>query len=274
MTYFTDKVVFITGASSGIGAALAQACHAQGAKVVLTARRLDRIQALVDTMEQDGGEALAVSCDVTRNEDLPRAVAAALERFGKIDIVIANAGFGVGGRLDELQLEDYQRQFDTNVYGVLRTLFAALPAVKQSRGQLVLMGSVNSYVGLPGVSAYCMSKFALKGLADSLRQELAGEGVAVTLICPGFITTEIRHRNNRNEYRPHAKDPIPKWIQMSAPKAAHKILKAVRRRRAEAVITGHGKIFVWMQRLTPGLIRHLGKYFSPKRPKSAAAKKT
>jgi NADP-dependent 3-hydroxy acid dehydrogenase YdfG len=121
---FADQVVFLTGASSGIGEALAKVFADEGAKLVLLARRDDRLQLLAKALETGGKETLVQKCDVTRDGDLEKAAEAARQRFGRIDVVVANAGFGIIGKLEKLSLEDYRRQFETNVFGVLRTVQA------------------------------------------------------------------------------------------------------------------------------------------------------
>ncbi|HET9481361.1 MAG TPA: SDR family NAD(P)-dependent oxidoreductase, partial [Candidatus Polarisedimenticolia bacterium] len=189
---FAGQVVLITGASSGIGAALAREFARQGADVVLAARRLDRLRALAAEIQARGRRALAVGCDVTVDGDVEHAAAAAVETLGRIDVVVANAGFGVVGRVEGLQLEDYRRQFETNVFGVLRTIHATLAHLETTRGRLVIVGSVAGYVAAPGASPYAMSKFALRALAESLGHELRSRGVTVTLVSPGFVESEIR----------------------------------------------------------------------------------
>ena len=247
------KVAFITGASSGIGAALAREYVRLGADVALAARRRDRLQSLVENLEARGGRALALECDVTRDGDLERAVAETLEAFGRIDHVQANAGFGVAGWFHKLNIEDYRRQFETNVFGVLRTVAATREVLWESRGRLALMGSVNSFIALPGNSPYCMSKAAVRALADSLRHEFATRGVAVTLVAPGFVQSEIRTIDNRGRLAADARDPIPSWLCMDADRAARHIVRGVRRGRRIVVVTGHGKWLVRLQRHCPGL---------------------
>ena len=256
------KVALVTGASSGIGAALAREYAQRGADVVVCARRLERLESLVAQVEGEGGRALAVAADVTRDGDLDLAVEAALERFGRIDHVQANAGFGVAGWFHKLDLEDYRRQFETNVYGVLRTVAATREALIASSGCLALMGSVTSYVALPGTSPYSMSKHAVMALAGSLRHEFGVHGVSVTLVAPGFVNSEIRQVDNKGRHTGDAKDPIPAWVRMDADVAARKIVRGVTRRRRVVVVTGHGKLFVFLQRHCPGLmgviVRRLG----------------
>jgi len=254
MTRHMDgKVVLITGASSGIGSALAREYARLGARVVATARREERLRSLVEGLEAEGAEALAVGCDVTQDGDLERAVSISLERFGRIDHVHANAGFGVAGWFHKLDLEDYRRQFETNIFGVLRTAQATREALWASGGNLALMGSVNSFISLPGNSPYCMSKASVLALAKSLRHEFRPRGVAVTLVAPGFVQSEIRKVDNTGRLRENAHDTIPAWLCMDADKAARQIVRGVCRKRRVVVVTGHGKWLVRLQRHFPGM---------------------
>ena len=254
-----SKVIFITGASSGIGEALALRYAAQSDTVVLTGRRTERLAALAESIQKLGGRALALTADVTDEASLQHAVQTALAAFGRLDVVVANAGFGVAGNLEQLTNEDYQRQFDTNVFGVINTARACLGALRESRGQLAIMGSVTGYVCSAGTTPYAMSKFAVRALADGLRSEVSGSGVGVTLICPGFVASEIRLLNNRGQQKSE-KDPIPGWLRMPAAKAARQIVRAIERRQAEAVITRHGQLLVFLARHFPGLLRFLGRH--------------
>ena len=246
--------VLITGASSGIGAALARVYGRRGGRLVLAARRIDRLEALARQIAETGGEAIAVACDVCRDGDCERAVAAAVERFGGLDIAIANAGFGVTGRVDELALDDWRHQFETNVYGVLRTSRAAYPALRASRGRLAIMGSVMSHLAMAGASPYGMSKAAVWSLAMSLRDEWRRDGVAVTLLSPGLVESDIRRTDNAGAVHDRASDPVPSWIVVGADRAARAMVRAIDRRARERVITVHGKALVWLCRHAPWLI--------------------
>ena len=221
---------------------------------MLTARRVDRLQALAQELTAGGGRALALACDVTVDGDLERAVAAALDAFGRLDVVVANAGFGVVGPVQALTLDDYRRQLETNVFGVVRTAYATLAELKKTRGRFVIIGSVSGHIGVPGSSAYSMSKFAVRGFAASLGHELVPHGVAVTLISPGFVDSEIRRVDNQGRLKEASADPVPRWLRVATPVAARAIVRAVARRRREAVITGHGRITVFMQRHAPALV--------------------
>lgn len=252
---FAGHAVFITGASSGIGAALAREFAREGADVALAARRLDRLETLAAEIGKLGRRAVVIPCDVTRDGDLERAADRTRAALGKLDVVVANAGFGVSGTLERLALDDYRRQLETNVFGVLRTIYATLDDLKQTRGRLVLIGSVSGHIGVPGSSAYSMSKFAVRGLAAALVHELAPSGVAVTLISPGFVESEIRQVDNLGVWHAEApRRPIPSSIVMATPTAARKIVSAVARRRREAVITAFGKAAVVFQRHLPGVL--------------------
>jgi short-subunit dehydrogenase len=257
MRRFDGKTVLITGASSGIGESLGREFAGRGAAVVLTARRKDRLDTLATGLEAAGHPALAVACDVTRDGDLEAAVAAAVERFGHLDVAVANAGFGVPGNIADLGLDDFRRQFETNVFGVLRTLYAALPELRRNRGTLVLIGSVSGHVATPGTAAYAMSKFAVRALALALRSELRREGVKVVLVSPGFVDSEIRKIDRQGRVHENARDPIPAWLRMPSDEAARKIANATARGSREAVVTLHGKLLVLLSRLAPAMVQWL-----------------
>ena len=254
MTDFSGTVTFITGTSSGIGRALALEIARRGGDVILAARRLDRITILAEEIEALGQQSLAVSCDVTQDGDLEAAVELAQKKFGHIDYVVANAGFGVAGRFEKLTLEDYRRQFETNVFGVIRTIQATRSSLITSRGCIALIGSVNGYIATPRLSAYAMSKYAVHGLADSLRHELREYGVAVTLIVPGFIETEVRKVDKHGVYHAEIKDRIPKWLRMPADRAARTIAQALLHRNRQKIITIHAALLILLQRYFPSLV--------------------
>ena len=251
---FAGQTVFITGASSGIGAALAREFARHGADVALMARRRDRLDGLVTEIQRQGRRALALTGDVTVDGDVERAVAATRTAFGRLDVAIANAGFGVTGPVESLTLDDYRRQFETNVFGVLRTVQAVLADLKSTRGRLVILGSVSGHIAVPRSSPYSMSKFAVRALAEALGHELAPAGVAVTLVSPGFVESEIRRVDNTGVLRTDAPEPVPAWLVVPTARAARQIVRAVARRRREVVITGHGKVAVFLQRHAPWLV--------------------
>jgi len=255
MTSFEGKVVLITGASSGIGEALARELARRGAKLALLARRTDRLEALARDIAADGAEAIALACDVTRDGDCEAAVAKTRETFGRVDVAVANAGFGVLGKVEKLTLADFRRQFDTNVFGVLRTAYAVLDELKATRGSFVLIGSVSAYLSLPATAAYAMSKFAIRALAEALDGELHEYGVHVLLVNPGFVESEIRIVNNRGEVSATRKDPVPRWLQMPKEVAARKIADAILARKRERNLTAHGNAAIFFAQRFPWLVR-------------------
>lgn len=266
------QTVLITGASSGIGAELARAYAREGARLVLLARRRDRLEELAAEARAAGAVEVEVhEADVTRDGDVARAVAGLQARGIGLDIVYANAGFGVAGMMQRLTIADYQRQLDTNVIGLLRTVYETLPGLRAARGRLVLVGSVAGHIASPGSSAYCMSKFAVRALAESFRGDLRSEGIGVTLVSPGFVASDIRRTDNKGVLRADAPDPIPAWLIVPTDRAVRSIVRAVRRGRPEIVVTGHGKVLVYISRHFPWLLRFLSARLYRGRPEPKSA---
>jgi len=240
--------VLITGASSGIGAALAAEYARRGARLLLLARRTERLSEVAGRLRATGADVTIQTADVTRDGDVARCIGEWAGDGHGIDIVIANAGFSVSGSLSQLTLAEYRRQFETNVFGLLRTVYESLPALRAARGRLAIMGSVAGYVAAPGASAYAMSKFATRALAESLRGELAREGVGVTLISPAYVDSDIRRTDNHGRFHVGAPDPIPAWLRMRTPQAARVMAGAIDSGRDEVIVTVHGKLIVFLAR--------------------------
>ena len=254
--FFHGKSVMITGASSGIGEELARQLGRAGAYLTLAARRRDLLDALAHQLAVDGNPNVFVAqCDVTRDGDVERVVVESLRRWGRLDVVIANAGFGVVGAFRDLSLNDYRRQFETNVFGVLRTIYAVLPEIEKTRGRVAIIGSVAGWTASPNASPYAMTKFALRALADAVTPEFQLKGVQVTLISPGFVASDIRRVDNQGTLHAGAADPVPRWLVMPTDKAVRQMLRAVARGKREAIITRHGKLLVAIERFTPWLAR-------------------
>src|SRR5215467_13348484 len=228
--FFQGKAVLITGASSGIGEELAWQLGQAGAQLTLAARRRELLDKLAQRIAAAGKPApLVVQCDVMQDGSLQKAVEESVRHWGKLDVAIANAGFGVVGPFKNLTVEDYRRQFETNVFGVLRTIYAALPEIEKSKGNIAIVGSVTGWASTPGSSPYAMSKFALRALANATTPELALSGVKVTLISPGFVASNIRRVDNQGQFRERAKEPIPAWLIIPTEKAVRQILGAIAR---------------------------------------------
>lgn len=242
--------VLIMGASSGIGAALAREYAERGAKLALLARRVDKLEQVARPLH-----AHPIRCDVTDDADVHRAIRESIEALGgHLDVVVANAGIGVMGTVEELSIEDYRRQFETNVIGVLRTVKGTMGALRRSSGRIGIVGSVSGFLSLPGTSAYSMSKFAVRALSEALGAELAKDGVSVTHIAPGFVESEMRKVDNAGKFDASRREPIPAFLVMSNAIAAHQIAEAIQQRRPEAVITNHGKAAMFVATRFPRTI--------------------
>jgi NADP-dependent 3-hydroxy acid dehydrogenase YdfG len=186
------KVVVITGASSGLGEATARLLSAQGASVVLGARRVERIQALADELTAAGGKALAVATDVTDREQVRRLVDTAVEAYGRIDVMINNAGLMPQSLLERLKVDEWDRMIDVNLKGVLYGIAAALPHMqRQKGGQIINVSSVAGHKVGPGSAVYAATKHAVRALSEGLRQEVKPYGIRTTVISPGAVATEL-----------------------------------------------------------------------------------
>ncbi len=252
---FSNQVVVITGASSGIGEALAFEIAKQGGKLALLARRTDRLGDVEAQIKRIGGEAIAVRCDVTSESDLAAAAETVKKRFGKIDVLVVNAGYSVAGNFEWLKMADYRKQMETNVFGALGTTYAFLPYLKESKGTVVPIGSVMSYLAIPGTSPYAMSKFALRAWFEAVEGELKKLGISMTFIAPGFIATEIRKVDNAGHFDSSVTEDVPAWIQMPSEKAARIIAKAIASKKRLQIVTQHAHLIIFVARFMPWILR-------------------
>jgi NADP-dependent 3-hydroxy acid dehydrogenase YdfG len=186
------KVVVITGASSGLGEATARHLSAQGASVVLGARRVERLQSLADELTASGGKAFAVATDVTHCDQVKRLVDAAVQNYGRIDVMINNAGLMPHSPLERLKIDDWNRTIDVNIKGVLYGIAAALPYMKQQKaGHIINVSSVAGHKVTPNGAVYCATKHAVRALSEGLRVEVKPYNIRTTIISPGAVATEL-----------------------------------------------------------------------------------
>ncbi len=186
------KVIVITGASSGMGAAAARHLAAKGASVVLAARRADRIDAIVGDITGSGGKAIAVATDVTTLDDMRRLAKTTVNAFGRIDVLLNNAGLMPLSPLERLKVDEWNQMIDVNLRGVLHGIAAALPYMKEQKsGHIIITASVAAYKVFPGSAVYSATKFAVRGLSEGLRQEVKPYNIRTTLIAPGAVKTEL-----------------------------------------------------------------------------------
>ncbi|NOK11232.1 SDR family oxidoreductase [Corallococcus exercitus] len=212
-TNIQGKVVAITGASSGIGEATARLLASQGAKVVLGARRTDRLEALTGELRSKGGEARYKALDVTKREDVDAFVAFTLKEYGRLDVLINNAGVMPLSKLDELKVDEWNRMIDVNIRGVLHGIAAGLPVMKRQRsGQFINLSSIGGHSVVPTAAVYCATKYAVLAISEGLRQEV-GADLRVTVISPGVTQSElaesISDAASREYMREFRKDAIP-----------------------------------------------------------------
>jgi short-subunit dehydrogenase len=247
--------IILTGASEGIGRALALELAARGARIAVAARDRERLESLAAECRVRGGEALAVPTDVTNAQDLEWLVAETLKTFGGIDAVIHNAGITMWSRFDALKdLEIFERVMEVNYYAPVRLTAMALPHLKESRGLIVAIASLAGLTGVPERSAYAGSKHAMIGFFESLRIELAGSGVDVSLIAPGFVVTEIHKRAIGPDGEPLGASPMVQSKIMTAEECARQIARAMEKRQRLLVMSARGKLGRFLKLVAPSVI--------------------
>ncbi|NDY96839.1 SDR family NAD(P)-dependent oxidoreductase [Wenzhouxiangella limi] len=252
---FKDQVVWITGASSGLGWAMALEFARLGATLVLTARREKMLEQLVAHIEAAGGRAVAMACDVTDDASLRATADRIAAELGRLDVAVANAGFSVSGRFEDISAADWDRQMRLNVTALAMTARHALPQLRATAGRLVLIGSASAFVPVPRAAPYAASKAAVHSIGETLQIELSGSGVSCTTIHPGFVESNIARVDSAGVFHPDARDPRPARLMWPSDRAARVMVRAIRRRRKVFVFTGHGRLAYWVGRLVPPVAR-------------------
>lgn len=258
-----ENVVWITGASSGIGKEMAFLWAGLGYKVALSARRKELLEEIANKIINSGGDALVVPVDILEEKSIEAAVQQIISTWGRIDIAVANAGYGVFGKIETLTSKDWSRQLLGNVTGLALTVKYALPYLKQNQGRIGLVGSVGAFLPNPYVGAYGASKAAVNSIGLTLQVELKDTGVSCTTLHPGFVKSEIARVDNEGVWHPERNDPRPSNLMWPTEKAAKVMVKAILKRKRNYVFTTHGKVLVWLQRWLPGIVRNI----SSKAPK-------
>ncbi|WP_299457939.1 SDR family oxidoreductase [uncultured Rikenella sp.] len=258
---FKNKVVVVTGASSGIGEALARRFAALGAHVVAGARTVDKLEAMVSGLPTEG---VAVECDVTREEDCKRLIDRAVERFGGIDVLVNNAGISMRALFDDVDLDVLRRLMDTNFWGAVYCTKYALPYIQRSKGSIVGISSVAGFHGLPGRTGYSASKYAMHGLLETVRIENLKKGVHVLIVAPGFTASNVRFAALTADGSQQGVSPREEGKMMTADEAAVRIIKAIGRRKRTLLMDFDGKGTRILKFFVPGLLdkiyyRHMAK---------------
>lgn len=247
-----NKVLIITGASSGIGKALAIESYRQGAKVVLAARNIEKLSAI--TNEWDTQKYLLVQADVRKEDDCRKIILSASEKFGNINILINNAGISMRALFNEVDLGVIHNLMDTNFWGTVYCSKFALPYLLQTNGSLVGVSSVAGYKGLPGRAGYSASKFAMQGFLEVLRIENMKKGLHVLIACPGFTASNIRLVALSKDGSQQGETPLDETKLMSAETVAKHIIRAIEKRKDRLVLTNQGKITVLLNKFLPKLM--------------------
>lgn len=255
------KVIVITGASDGIGAEMArQLAHAHGSGValVLAARNAQMLADVAGQCEALGAQALVVPTDVTAQEQCNRLVAAAMERFGRIDGLINNAGRSAHALFEEVaDLGWYEELMRINLWGSVWCTHAALPHLKASKGSIVAVSSIVGLVGVPGRTAYAATKFAMTGFFETLRMELKGARVSVTTAYPGVVATNIRVRGFNADGKPAGVSKLKEDDAMSVEECARLIIEGMNKRQREVVMTAKAKVGRFLKLIAPGVVEDM-----------------
>ena len=248
-----NKVVVITGASSGIGKALAEVYASKGFDLVLAARRIDRLKELEAKLSNV--KVLSVQTDVSIESDCKNLIESAIQKFGKIDILINNAGISMRAATIDVEMNVLRKVMDVNLWGTIYCTKFALPHLLASKGSLVGIISVGGYVGLPARSGYSASKFAMRGFLDSVRVEHRRSGLHVLVAAPGFTTSDIRKSALMADGRQQGATPRDENKMMSAERCAHRIYMAVKRRQRKLILKFiDGKATVLIAKLWADLV--------------------
>lgn len=249
---FHDNVVVITGGSSGIGRELAYQLSAQGALLVLAARDPVLLDAVAAECRRRGARAISVPTDVSVEAECAALIARAVEEYGRIDTLVNNAGISMRARFEELgSTEPIERIMRINYFGSVYCTWYALPHLKRTRGRIVVVSSLAGKTGVPTLSAYAASKHAVAGFFESLRTEIAGDGVSITIAYPGFVATDIATRAIGPGGNTLGVRNVVKSRAMPVEECATRIIEASSSRRRELVMTARGKIGLWLKLMVP-----------------------
>ena len=249
-----DKVVIVTGATSGIGEACAMEFGQAGAKVVITGRSQNKIDHSLQKLKQSGIEAFGVLADAGSEDDNRKIAEETLRYFGKIDILINNAGISMRALFEDMDLSVFQKVMDTNFWGTVYATKYCLPEILKNKGTIIGVSSINGYRGTPARTAYTASKFAMNGFFESLRTEVMKRGVHILVACPGFTASNIRNNALTADGSVQGESPRIEEKMMTSKEVAEAILSATLKRKRDLVLTRQGKLAVFLNKWIPGIM--------------------
>lgn len=251
---FIDKVVIVTGASSGIGEAIAREFARNGSKVVLAARSENALKKITGELLTSKYEVSYVTTDVTSEAECRNLIDKTVERYGTIDILVNNAGISMRAVFTEVDLDVLRRLMDVNFWGTVYCTKYALPYLIQQKGSLIGVSSIAGFHGLPGRTGYSASKFAMHGFLETIRIENLKKGLHVMILAPGFTSTDIRRRALTATGKEQGASPLDEKTLMSPEYVARWVLKGIRKKKRNKLLTWDGRITALFQRIVPDLV--------------------
>lgn len=265
---FKHKVVIVTGASSGIGEAIARKFALNGSKIVLAARTESRLSEITSDIIRSGGEAFYVITDVSSETDCKKLIEKTIEKYSRIDILVNNAGLSMRASFLDADLKVLHRLMDVNFWGTVYCTKYALPYLIERKGSLVAVSSVAGFHGLPGRTGYSASKFAIHGFMETIRIENLKNGLHVMIIAPGFTSTEIRKHALTADGHEQGESPLVEKDLMSPEYVAKWVLKGIRKKKRNKLLTWYGRLTALFQRIVPALVDRAYYHEMSKEPES------
>jgi len=263
-----NKVVIVTGASSGIGKALALELIAMNAKVVMAARNKSVLDKIIAESNDKGADVLALETDVTKEEECKRLIDSTINKFGRIDVLINNAGISMRALFDELNIDVIKKVMDVNFWGTVYCTKYAFPYLLESKGSLVGVSSIAGAKGLPCRTGYSASKFAMQGLLEVIRIENIKKGLHVLIAYPGFTASNIRNVALSKDGSAQGESPLDESKLMTSEEVAKRIINAIIKRKRSLIMTGQGKLTILLNKFFPKLVDKLVYNHMAKEPNS------
>ena len=254
MKNFKDKTVIVTGASSGIGEAMAYEFAARGARVVLGARSGEKLRTIVEKIRSQGGQAVWCGVDVTRPEECRALVETAVGEFGGVDVLVCNAGLSMRAIFDDVELSVLHRLMDVNFWGTVNCCKYALPYLQQSHGSIVGISSVAGLHGLPGRTGYSASKYAMTGFLETLRIENLRKGLHVMIACPGFTASNVRFSALTADGSQQGETPRNESKMMTSAEVARIVARDVLRRKRLCLMEAEGRATHFVKKFAPAFL--------------------
>jgi short-subunit dehydrogenase len=262
------KVVIITGASSGIGKACAYVFSGQGAKVSLAARNEEKLKQIEYDLKEEKSEVLTLKTDVSNEDDCKKLIEETVKTFGRVDVLVNNAGISMRGLFEDIQLEVLEKLMNVNYWGTVYCTKHALPYLLDARGSVVGVSSIAGFQGLPGRTGYSSSKFAMHGFLETLRVETLKQGLHVMIAAPGFTSTEVRKSALGPDGQAQGESPRDETKMMSPEKVAEIISKGIKKRKRTIVMTSEGKATILLKKIAPAFLDKITYRVMAKEPDS------